>query len=120
MAARLGAIERLYAPCSEDVGRSDKVLRRLELRSKSRVNIYCLGSSIKDYGSGSLKDMSDPNAVHEANLLMLDISKAKFKLGWEPRMNIDQCAAFVADWYKRYKTEDVYNLCINEIETFVK
>ena len=74
---------------------------------------------IANYGKGELKDMSDPNAVHEANLLMLDISKAKFKLDWEPRMNIDRCAAVSADWYKRYKSEDVYNLCVEEIEKFL-
>jgi CDP-glucose 4,6-dehydratase len=64
--------------------------------------------------------MSDPNAVHEANLLLLDISKAKFRLGWEPRTNIDQCVALVADWYKRYRSEDAYQLCIEEIEKYVR
>ena len=74
---------------------------------------------IGHYGKGELKDMSDPNAVHEANLLMLDISKAKFKLGWGPRMNINECIALVVDWYKKYKTENVYNLCVEEIEKFL-
>ena len=74
---------------------------------------------IGNYGKGELKDMSDPHAVHEAALLMLDISKAKFHLGWEPRMNLDQCIALVADWYKRYKTEDVYGLCVDEITRYL-
>lgn len=74
---------------------------------------------INNYGCGKLKDVSDPNALHEANLLMLDISKAKFHLGWEPRTNIDQCVALVADWYKRYSTENVYQLCVEQIEKFV-
>lgn len=89
-------------------------------RAESISTVWEVASKIiENYGSGSLKDMSEPNAVHEANLLMLDISKAKFKLGWEPRMNIDQCAALVADWYKRYNTEDVYSLCIEEIEKYL-
>lgn len=74
---------------------------------------------IKNYGKGELKDSSDPNAVHEAKLLMLDITKAKTKLGWKPRMNMQQCMALVADWYKRYRTEDVYQLCVEEIEKFI-
>ena len=74
---------------------------------------------IKNYGKGGLKDSSDPNAVHEAKLLMLDITKAKAKLGWKPRMNMQQCMALVADWYKRYRTEDVYQLCVEEIEKFI-
>lgn len=89
-------------------------------RAESISTVWEVASKlIANYGKGELKDMSDPNAVHEANLLMLDISKAKFKLGWEPRMNIDQCAALVADWYKRYMTEDVYNLCIEEINKYL-
>ena len=71
------------------------------------------------YGKGDLKDCSDPNALHEANLLLLDISKAKFRLGWEPRMNIDQCMAMVADWYKRYQSEDVYALCVEQINKYL-
>lgn len=90
-------------------------------RAESISTVWEVASKlIENYGSGDLKDMSDPNAVHEANLLMLDISKAKFKLGWEPRMNIDQCTALVADWYKRYKTEDVYSLCIEEINEYLE
>lgn len=89
-------------------------------RAESISTVWDVASKIiASYGKGELKDMSNPNAVHEANLLMLDISKAKFKLGWEPRMNIDQCVTLVADWYKRYKTENVYNLCIEEIEKYL-
>lgn len=73
---------------------------------------------IKNYGKGELNDSSDPNAVHEAKLLMLDITKAKTKLGWKPRMNMQQCMELVADWYKRYQTEDVYQLCVEEIHQF--
>lgn len=71
------------------------------------------------FGKGELKDSSDPNALHEANLLMLDITKAKTRLGWIPRMNIQQCMELVADWYKRYQTEDVYELCVEEINKFI-
>ena len=66
-----------------------------------------------------LEDSSDLNAVHEANLLTLDINKVKTRLGWKPRLNMQQCIALVADWYKRYKTEDVYNLCVEEIGKFI-
>lgn len=89
-------------------------------RAESISTVWDVASKlIVNYGNGELKDMSTPNAVHEANLLMLDISKAKFRLSWEPRMNIDQCMELVADWYKRYKTEDVYDLCVEEIERYL-
>ena len=89
-------------------------------RSESITPVWDVASMvIENYGSGKLNDLSDPNALHEAKLLMLDISKAKFQLGWDPRMNIHQCIALVVDWYKRYKTEDVYNLCVEEIESYL-
>ncbi len=71
------------------------------------------------YGYGELKDSSNPNAVHEAKLLMLNINKAKNRLGWKPRLNMEQCIVLVADWYKRYKKEDVYDICIDEINKFI-
>lgn len=75
---------------------------------------------VENYGSGKLNDVSDPNALHEAKLLMLDISKAKFQLGWEPRMNIFQCVELTVDWYKRYRYEDVYILCIEQIKQYIR
>ena len=62
-----------------------------------------------------LKDLSNPNDLHEAKLLMLDISKAKFELGWQPKMNISETVAMTINWYKRYKSEDVFDLCLAQI-----
>lgn len=73
---------------------------------------------VKCYGNGELRDLSDANALHEANLLMLDISKAYFRLGWKPKMNIEQCVALTVDWYKRYNSENVLDLCIEQIEKY--
>lgn len=88
-------------------------------RTESIANVWDVASKlINNYGKGALKDVSDPNALHEAKLLMLDINKAHFKLSWEPRMNIDQCMAMVADWYKRYQKEDVYQLCVEQINNY--
>ena len=74
---------------------------------------------IENFGYGELKDVSDPNALHEANLLMLDITKAKTRLGWKPRLDAKRCAVLTSDWYKKYKNEDVYSLCIQEINKFL-
>lgn len=90
-------------------------------RSESITPVWDVASMVvENYGSGKLNDLSDPNALHEAKLLMLDISKAKFQLGWEPRMNISQCIALVVDWYKRYKNENVYDLCVEQIEQYIQ
>lgn len=89
-------------------------------RTESVTPVWDVATMItKYYGKGELKDVSDPNALHEANLLMLDISKAHALLGWEPRTNIEQCCQLTADWYKRYRTENVYDLCREQINTFL-
>lgn len=74
---------------------------------------------LDNFGYGELKDVSDPSALHEANLLMLDINKAKKRLGWKPRLTAKQCVVLTSDWYKRYKNEDVYTICVDEINTFL-
>ena len=75
---------------------------------------------IENFGFGELKDVSNSNALHEAMLLMLNINKAKTRLGWKPKLNAKECIALTSDWYKRYKTENVYNLCVEEIDKFIE
>ena len=89
--------------------------------SSSIKSVWEVASSlVESLGKGELKDISDQKAVHEANLLMLDITKVKSKLGWKPRLNTKQTIELVADWYKRYQIEDVYQLCVDEINQFLK
>ena len=73
----------------------------------------------KEMGCGELLDQTDPNAPHEANLLMLDITKAQTRLGWKPRLSTAEAIALTADWYKRYQSENVYELCVEEIQKFL-
>lgn len=75
---------------------------------------------IEDFGFGELRDVSDSNALHEANLLTLNINKAKKRLEWHPRLNAKQAIALTSDWYKRYKGENVYELCREEIANFLR
>lgn len=90
-------------------------------RAESISTVWDVASKvIENYGSGELRDLSDSHALHEAKLLMLDISKAKFMLGWEPRLNIDETVALTVDWYKRYHFENVYGGCVNQIEIYIK
>ncbi len=70
---------------------------------------------VRLYGKGSLRDISDPSAPHEAKLLMLDITKAKTRLNWAPRLNMQQCLDLVVDWYRRHTNGNVYDLCVEEV-----
>lgn len=85
------------------------------------VNVWEVAEKIvKNYGKGNLKDISDPNALHEAKLLLLDITKSRFELGWKPTLTIDESIELTAEWYKRYISEDVYQLCVEQINKFSK
>ncbi|MFC2440056.1 MAG: CDP-glucose 4,6-dehydratase [Segatella maculosa] len=89
-------------------------------KSDSICSVWNVASKIvSHYGTGKLKDVSNDQAPHEANLLMLDISKAKFKLGWEPRTGIEECCKLTAGWYTDYLCGDVYDLDLREIGHFI-
>ena len=85
----------------------------------SVVSVWDVASKlISEYGQGRLVDKSDDNSLHEANLLMLDISKSAMWLGWKPKMETDECIELTVDWYKRYRTDDVYGLCVEELRKY--
>jgi len=90
-------------------------------RMDSILDVWTVAKHVvTEYGTGDLKDISDPTEVHEATLLLLDINKAVFELGWEPKMNIEECISLTVDWYKHYDKESVYELCCEQINRFQK
>lgn len=73
---------------------------------------------IEHYGEGKLEDVSGEKHLHEAKLLNLDVSKAKFKLKWMPRLNIDETIRMTVEWYLSYKKCNVYELCVEQINQY--
>ena len=58
-----------------------------------------LVTEILKHRAGKWEDRSDPNAVHEAGLLNLDITKAREVLGWTPRWDFETTIAKTVEWY---------------------
>jgi CDP-glucose 4,6-dehydratase len=58
-------------------------------------------NAIDIWGAGSLRVEVADHKFHEANLLMLNIDKAKTKLHWAPRWNFEQAVEKTVIWYKR-------------------
>lgn len=87
---------------------------------ESVANVWDIAEHVIEcYCEGELCDCSDPNSLHEAKLLMLDISKAYFRLGWQPKLNLTQTVQLTVDWYKRYRNECVYKLCVEQISKYI-
>ncbi len=72
-----------------------------------------------EYGEGHLIDVSGEKKPHEAMLLKLDITKAKEKLGWRPRLDLKETIAWTTEWYRSYREKNVYELCIRQIEEYM-
>ncbi|MEQ8228988.1 MAG: CDP-glucose 4,6-dehydratase [Rhodospirillales bacterium] len=56
-------------------------------------------TAVDVWGSGEVVVQQDPNAPHEATLLMLDSTKAKTYLGWHPRWNFRTGVTKTVEWY---------------------
>lgn len=57
---------------------------------------------IREWGSGTWQDVSDPNQDHEASCLHLDSTKANTLLSWYSALEVEEAVALTAAWFKRY------------------
>ena len=73
--------------------------------------------AIKVWGNGNWEDTSSPTAVHEANLLKLDIAKAKEELGWIPKLNASAAISWTIEWYKKPVAEQL-SFSVEQIKTY--
>ncbi len=56
---------------------------------------------------------------HEAIYLKLDASKAKARLGWRPRLALEETLVWVVDWYKRvHGGADAYAVTEEQIRRY--
>lgn len=61
----------------------------------------------------------DGQKPHEAGLLKLDSSKAKAKLGWTPRWNIEMALSKTIEWHFAWREmENVSQLCLDQIRKY--
>lgn len=72
------------------------------------------------WGSGSWKDVSDPNQPHEASVLRLCVDKANAELDWRPRWDCAETVRRTALWYKEHLTapKAMREACYRDIAAF--
>lgn len=62
---------------------------------------------------------SDQSTVHEASWLRLDITKAKWELGWAPQWDINTALQKTVEWYQAYDQTNKVALCVKQIQDYV-
>ena len=77
-------------------------------------------SQAASYWSESADVRVESPKVHEANLLRLDISKAKQCLGWTPQWQLDRAIAETLSWYSAWhKKQDMHEFTMQQIVTYL-
>ena len=62
---------------------------------------YIVERMVALWGDGGSYELANDTRPHEAGLLALDASKARLRLGWRPRLGIEEALSWTAQWYKR-------------------
>lgn len=75
----------------------------------------------KYYGKGEVV-VGEKSPLHEANLLMLNIEKAKSVLNWTPTYSADEAIKETVEWYKRFYEggENMLEFTVSQIKDFEK
>jgi CDP-glucose 4,6-dehydratase len=76
---------------------------------------------IQAWGSGSIKDVSPKSDFHEAGLLSLDCSKARYRLDWDPTLTLDETVNFTIRWYREFiDGKNMFELANEQIRDYTK
>ncbi len=71
------------------------------------------------WGEGAKWRLDEGVHPHEAAFLKLDCSKAKARLQWRPRWELDHALRKTVEWYKAYQAgDDVRKLALEQIEAY--
>lgn len=74
---------------------------------------------VQYYGKGEII-FTESDDLHEANLLMLNIEKAKEILNWQPIYNSDESLKQTVEWYKKfYQKEKMLDFTVSQIQEYM-
>ncbi|MDP8266429.1 MAG: CDP-glucose 4,6-dehydratase [Candidatus Aceula meridiana] len=75
---------------------------------------------IAEWGKGSWKEVRERNRPYEAMMLSLDITKARSFLDWAPVWGVKEAIKRTVEWYKAYEQTDPYQLCLGQLEEYLR
>ena len=74
---------------------------------------------IHEWGVGASWTLDGGEHAHEAHYLRLDCSKAKERLGWQPRWHLEEALRMIVDWYRAYQNgEDMRTMSLIQISQY--
>ena len=70
-------------------------------------------------GNNANFEIDSGDHVHEASYLKLDCSKARMRLGWQPRWHLEKALQSIIEWnYARTSGGDVRECCFTQFEEY--
>ena len=80
---------------------------------------WILDHMVQQWGGDARWQLDDGQHPHEAGFLKLDISKARARLGWQPRWTLDEALGRIVEWHQVWLArQDVRALCLAQIADY--
>ena len=80
---------------------------------------WILEQLIESWGDGASWSLDGGEHPHEAHYLKLDCSKAKSRLGWQPRWHLNDALDKIVDWQKHYlQGADMKAVTLSQIDVY--
>ncbi len=71
------------------------------------------------WGSDARYEIDAGDHPHEAHYLKLDCSKARMRLGWQPRWNLEKALNNIIEWTNVYRSAgDLRRCCLEQIDSY--
>jgi len=81
---------------------------------------HAVETFIGHWGEGAGWTAAPGSHPHEAHALRIDSTKVRVRLGWRPRLALDEAIAWTAEWYRAWASgANVEALCVNQIEKYL-
>ena len=116
LAGYLELIEKLYRDPSEyssgwNFGPNEEDIKSVEWITNYMCNQF----------PNSKWQIDDSNQLHEAQLLQLDISKAKSYLNWKPKWTIETSLKKIINWHNHWLSGyDMHRACLDDINEYTR
>lgn len=80
---------------------------------------WILNRMVQQWGKGASWQLDSDPQPHEAQLLKLDISKAKAKLKWQPRWSLEHTLDTIVDWHQGWlRGDNIQEITLAQIQQY--